>query len=169
VEPGQVETEESTSQAASSPTAGAVPAAAEITNVVQVRYALLDGMTAGAAARFQEEVRQFAASLARETSRLEEAQRVEDEETVEITTTMVANAAGAIRRHKSSESTPLSQVPQTSNPTFMWTIFATISGIVAGIFGSYLHSAWQWVGCIIFGVLTMIFLVLAYYKVVRRQ
>lgn len=130
---------------------------------VQVTFLLDGGMSTGATDRFRECVRGFGSSLIREVYRLEESERVPGEHTVEITSSMVVKADEAVRnsQHKA----------QRTVPTFalISPIAGTLSGLVAGIFGSYLNSWWQWALCVLFGVLAVVFLTLGTFELRRRS
>jgi hypothetical protein len=130
--------------------------------LVQVAYLIPVGVTPGAVRRYKEAMRKFSVDLARETSRLEEAHRVDDEETIEITASMVAKAAEAVRNPRRDE-----VVPPSAFALFC-PIIAVVCALISGIFGSYLESAWQWSGCGLFGLATVFFMLLSVYEVKRR-
>lgn len=123
----------------------------------------LPGRPAGAAAeRFESYVRCFAVDLAKETSRLELDARADGEEEPVVTPSMVTKANHAVRNPR----------PEASGPLWMLIlaqIIVTPAGIVAGVFGSYLHSWWQWTGLLISGGLALVCQIYVVLTVIRRK
>lgn len=101
------------------------------TEIVQVAYPFPRGATPAAIERYKQSVRKFAVALTRETSRLEEAHRIDDEGIVEITTSMVATANELIRNPPQQEPDP------PSNFATLCPIIAAACWTACGIFGSY--------------------------------
>lgn len=104
---------------------------------LHVKLDMLSGMTPSAVEHYKVCVTRYAEALARETSRLEEAQRAEDIHRPEITTTMVAKANEVLRRPRGID-------PTTRGPVIIAQITSLLAGIVTPIFGANLHSIWQW-------------------------
>jgi hypothetical protein len=118
------------------------------------------GMTDGAQLKFAESVREFAAALARETARLEEAGRDQVVHEVEITTTMVVRADEVVRRG------PLPEI-ERKRSTFATSVqvvgMASLAGV--GVLGSYLRDL---TSIIIFTVVVLVALAINGYVIRRR-
>lgn len=101
---------------------------------------VLDGVSEEAWKCFAQSVRDFANDLAKETARLEQAERDIDAPSPEVTSTMVRKALRK-QRQVSAELTPA--------PIPNWIYGVRVSAILltaaSGVTGSYLHSTWQWV------------------------
>jgi hypothetical protein len=110
---------------------------------------MLSGMTESAVGRFSECVLKFAAALAREASRLEEADRAEDVRKPEITMTMVVKANNLIRH-------PAIEGDSAKAAITIAQITAIAATIVTPIFGANLHSLWQWTATIGCGILALV-------------
>jgi hypothetical protein len=122
----------------------------------------LPGRPAGAAAeRFEGYVRRFAVELAKETSRLELGARADGEEDPVVTPSMVTKANDAVRYPRTEPSGPLWMLILTQ-------IAVTPTGIAAGVFGSYLHSWWQWSGLFVSGGLALVCQIYVVLAVIRR-
>jgi hypothetical protein len=127
---------------------------------LQVR---LPGRPAGsAAARFAGFVQGFATDLAKETSRLELEARADGEGEPVVTPSMVTKANGAVRNPR----------PKPTGP--LWLLLTAQvavlpTSIVAGVFGSYLHSWWQWAGLIAASAVALICQIYVVLAVVRRK
>jgi hypothetical protein len=122
----------------------------------------LPGRPAGVAAeRFEGYVRRFAVDLAKETSRLELDARADGEEEPVVTPSMVTKANFAVRNPRSEASGPLWMLISTQ-------IAVTPTGIVAGVFGSYLHSWWQWTGLLASGGMALVCQIYVVLAVIRR-
>lgn len=104
---------------------------------VEFRVSVPGGTTTAAVDRYITCVQDFARALSRETSRLEEAERADVLERPEITATMVVKAYEEVRKPKVG-----------SEPIPPWPLIAQViafaAAMLAGIFGSYLNSRWQW-------------------------
>jgi hypothetical protein len=131
--------------------------------VVQVSFTLNGELTSGATEKYRECVQQFGLELSREIYRIEEAERAESAHEIEITTTTVSKANSVVREIE-DDTLPTPSLSAQWSPKI-----AAITGIIAGVFGSYLNSVWQWVGCILFGALTLVLLTFEHYEIRRRS
>jgi hypothetical protein len=122
---------------------------------------IISGMTESACEHYKGCIFKFAGALAREASRLEEADRAEDIDIPEITATMVVKANDLIR-HPPVERT------QTSIPILIAQALAFAAAMLTPIFGSNLHSKWQWTVTILCGILATASEVFAIIAVRRR-
>lgn len=108
------------------------------------------GMSSAASDQFTRCVKDFGMALARETSRLEEAERAESIQEPEITATMVIKANEQVRNPNPDVPAPVPPGPLAAQ------IVALPAAILAGIFGSHLNSDWQWLTMVIAFVLAVI-------------
>jgi hypothetical protein len=125
---------------------------------VNIEIVIPGGMTEPAVERFAACVNDFSLALSRETSRLEEAERADVVDAPEITATLVVKANEEVRNPRQEPEQQISA----------WVLFAQIvafaAAMFAGIFGSYLHSLWQWsalVGCAVLGIASQTYAILA--------
>jgi hypothetical protein len=128
---------------------------------LHIELEMLSGMTPSAVEHYKQCVTKYAEALAREASRLEEAQRAEEIGGPEITTTMVVKANDVLRRPRVND-------PTTKVPVAVAQITSLMAGIVTPIFGANLHSIWQWTvtfACGIIAVAGQVYVAL----VVRRK
>jgi hypothetical protein len=119
------------------------------------------GMTDTACGHYKDCIVKFASALAREASRLEEADRAEDVKKPEITATMVVKANDLIRH-------PPVDVPPTSIHILVAQAVAFAAAMLTPIFGSALHSPWQWTITVLCGILAVVAQVFAIVAVRRR-
>jgi hypothetical protein len=140
--------------------ADVVPEGDNSTQVV-IDLDVIGGMTDSACKRYKECILKFASALAREASRLEEADRAEDLDKPEITTTMVVKANNLIRH-------PPIQRPQTSIPILVAQALAFATAMLTPIFGANLHSKWQWTATFLCGIMATASEVFAIVAVRRR-
>ncbi|MEV6033600.1 hypothetical protein AB0L65_20765 [Nonomuraea sp. NPDC052116] len=105
----------------------------------------MDGCTKPAEDQVALYVQRFADDLARETMRLEEGSREQDLRGREIISSMVVKANKVIR------SPAIDLVPRGPDRKYTVTLQSAsfCLAIVAGVFGSYLNSTWQWVAFVI--------------------
>jgi hypothetical protein len=144
-----------------SPSPSDTPGIADGNAQIVIDPDIIGGMTDTACERYKDCIVKFAGALAREASRLEEADRAEDVEKPEITATMVVKANDFIRHPPSSA--PLATIPIL---TAQAVAFAT--AMLTPIFGAALHSAWQWTVTIICGILALVAQIFAIVAVRRR-
>jgi hypothetical protein len=109
---------------------------------------MLSGMTPSAAEHYKICITKYAEALAREASRLEEAQRAEDIHGPEITTTMVAKANEVLRRPRGND-------PTTKIPVITAQMVSLLAGTATPIFGANLHSIWQWTATFACGIIAV--------------
>ena len=119
------------------------------------------GMSEAAYLRYKECIVKFASALAREASRLEEADRAEDIDRPEITATMVVKANELIRHPPSTDTSPGTYIIAAQALSFA-------AAMLTPIFGSELHSVWQWVVTIICGTVALASQIFAIIAVRRR-
>jgi hypothetical protein len=121
----------------------------------------MGGMSETACERYKDCIIRFAGALARETSRLEEADRAEDVDKPEITATMVAKANELIRHP------PID--PSSSGVSILASqAVAFAAAMVTPILGGYLHSPWQWTITVLCGILALSSQLFAIVAVRRR-
>lgn len=109
---------------------------------------MLSGMTDSAVEHYKGCITKFAEALAREASRLEEAQRAVEVRKPEITTTMIVKANDVLRRPRSND-------PTTKIPVIIAQITSLLAVIVTPIFGANLHSIWQWTATFACGIMAL--------------
>lgn len=138
-------------------------AAQQVDNFGQIIIDLdiIGGMTETACERYKDCIVRFAGALAREASRLEEADRAEDVEKPEITTTMVVKANDLIRH-------PPIDRPPTSIRILIAQAVAFAAAMLTPIFGANLHSVWQWTVTVLCGIIAVIAQIFAIIAVRRR-
>lgn len=115
---------------------------------VHIELDMLSGMTSSAVEHYKGCIMKFAEALAREASRLEEAQRAEEIRKPEITTTMIVKANDVLRRPRSND-------PTTKIPVIVAQITSLLAVIVTPIFGANLHSIWQWTATFACGIIAL--------------
>lgn len=122
--------------------------AAAIYQRLHIELDMLHGMTASAIDHYKICVTKYAEALAREVSRLEEAQRAEEIRKPEITTTMVVKANDVLRHPRNND-------PTAKVPVIIAQIVSLLAVIVTPIFGANLHSIWQWTVTISCGIMAL--------------
>jgi hypothetical protein len=138
-------------------------AAGQTQNIGQIIIDLdiIGGMTETACERYRDCIVKFAGALAREASRLEEADRAEDVDKPEITTTMVVKANDLIRH-------PIIDPPSPRIVIIIAQAVAFAAAMLTPIFGSNLHSDWQWTVTVLCGILAVVAQIFAIIAVRRR-
>ncbi|MEU9510438.1 hypothetical protein AB0D32_29630 [Micromonospora sp. NPDC048170] len=134
----------------------------EVDRSIAIDIPVPGGMTEPARQRFAASVHEFSLALSRETSRLEEAERADIVNAAEITATMVVKANNEVRNPRQESDPPPSLLVVAAQ------LIAFIAAILAGVFGSYLNSRWQWsglIGCATIGTITQGYAILT----VRRR
>ena len=139
----------------------AVPALPDKITQIVISSDIIGGMSDTACERYQDCIMRFANALAREASRLEEADRAEDVDKPEITATMVAKANEIVRY-------PLIDPPQASIAIQSAQAVAFAAAMVTPIFGANLHSKWQWTITFLCGILALVSQIYAIVAVRRR-
>ncbi len=129
---------------------------------VEINIDILNGMTRVAAENYKECVSKFASALAREASRLEQDDRAIDIEEPEVTATMVLKANDLLRN-------PRIEPPKLSITMIIAQVIAFSFGILTPIFGSELHSIWQWTVTIACGIIAVAAQTYAIVAAVRRK
>ncbi len=138
-----------------------VPGFAPDSAQLVIELDIIDGMSDNARERYKECITKFAGALAREASRLEEADRAEDCDKPEITTTMVVKANDLIRH-------PSIDRASVSIPILVAQALSFVAAILTPIFGAELHSAWQWTVTVLCGIIALVSQVFAIVTVRRR-
>jgi len=150
---------------AATPATGRIePLSTNLQPSVTIDLDILSGMTEPAIVKYKDAVRRFGQSLARETSRLEEAQRAEGIDNPEVTATMVVKANDALRNPPKTEE-------PTSRRSYMLTqtaAFAFGIGTPVVFSVSALHGAWHWVTTLLCGAAAVGFYIYSY-VIVRRK
>jgi hypothetical protein len=119
------------------------------------------GMTSEARKQYRDCIRKYALALAREASRLEEAERAKNLEKPEITATMVTKADDYILN-------PPVDDASRSMTVLVAQALAFILAILTPIFGATLHSYWQWTVACFCGIMALVAQVYALFSVRRR-
>jgi hypothetical protein len=140
---------------------GSGPVAAVASSSLYINLDILGGMTESAKDGYRDCIAKYASALAREASRLEEAERAENLDKQEITTTMVVKADDLLRHPPSADATATISILAAQAVSFA-------AAIVTPIFGADLHSSWQWTVTITCGIIAVISQVYAIIAVRRR-
>lgn len=114
----------------------------------------LQGATSGARKEFENALQEYAAQLSRECERQEISNRPSGIMYPEMTANSVARAREIFNRFGAR--------PRRGNVDRFAVMGLTISSAAVGIFGSYLHSTWQWAtlaGCALVGLGCLMYLV----------
>jgi hypothetical protein len=127
-----------------------------------VNLDILAGMTESATTRYRDCVKKFAAALGREASRLEEADRAEEIDKPEITTTMVVKANDLLRHPPSNNVVSSIPVIVAQTVSFGLAIATPI------IFGVGLPPVWHWTATAMSGILAVASQVYAILAVRRK-
>jgi hypothetical protein len=120
------------------------------------------GMTTSAQDEFERCVTKFARALAREASRLEEANRAEDVIKAEIVASMVVNANEVLRRPRSEEPKASAFITVAQAASFALAIATPI------VFGAGLPTPYQWTATVACGILAVASQIYAIVKVRRK-
>lgn len=122
----------------------------------------LTGFAGDAADHFKRSVLDFSGDLEQETSLLELADRADGSSSAVITPGMVSRANKLLRSGSSG-------IGGTTTSLILAQVAVLPSTIVAGVFGSYLHSLWQWAGLVGSGSIALICQIYMVLAVSRRR
>ena len=119
------------------------------------------GMSDTACKQYKESIEKFASALAREASRLEEADRAKELDMPEITATMVAKANELLRNPPVDRS-------GTRISFLLAQASAFVFAMLTPIFGATLHSYWQWTVAVTCGIIASAAQIYAIFSVRRK-
>lgn len=128
--------------------APASPTTADAYDELRLKLDIITGMSDAAKLRYKDCILKFAKTVAREASRIELADRADDADKPEITASMVSKADDSVR-------SPPSNASRLSIRVVTAQALAFAMAILTPIFGSELHSKWQWTITIICAIIAL--------------